>query len=187
MEKPIFKNRENQRYLIENKEYWHSRSVAINVTIFVKYNYKLYLLIGKRGEGTPDFQGYWNIPCGYLDWDENGTEAAYREVWEECGLDLKKLIDSSIEFKHNMDEPWKVITDPISNKQNVSLRYGTFLATNELPILTYENSEDGEVSELEWMQINSLSDLDKKEWAFNHKELITEYYNKLNIKTLKNG
>lgn len=178
---PTFKNRENKKYDIEGKEVWVSRSVAINVAVVVKHmkENQLYLLIGKRGKGTPDFQGYWNVPCGYMDWDEDGTEACYREVWEECGLHLEKFVSdenkfSALNHKH-LNNPWKVVTKPTSNRQNISLRYGAFVHALSLPNLTNKYCEKDEVEELEWMPLNDLSDLDSKKWAFNHKQLITDY------------
>lgn len=71
----------------DNKEYWISRSVAVIAYIFYHniINNKLFVLADKRGQGTPDFQGYWNCPCGYLDFDETLSEAASREVFEETG------------------------------------------------------------------------------------------------------
>lgn len=180
-----FKNTPNKSYQIDGKEIWVSRSVAINVIIMIKHNDDNYILIGKRGRGTPDYVGKWNIPSGYLDWDENGKEACYREVWEECGLDLKKLIDDNYHpFNINdMDNPWYVQTDPSSDKQNVSLRYGYIFQRDfeELPKLTSVHSEENEVEDLEWFKINSLDDLNKKEWAFNHKELIKQYLNKIDF------
>lgn len=74
-----------------------------------------------------------------------------------------------------MFSPWDVNTEPTTNKQNVSLRYGVILKVDELPKLTSENSELDEVVELEWMKINSYNDIEKKNWAFNHDEIVIKY------------
>lgn len=169
--------------MVGDREIWVSRSVAVNVAIIVRCKHKIYVLTGKRGDHTPDFQGYWNVPCGYLDWDENGTEACYREVREETGLHLEKFIydnPSPVNMLH-MVNPWKVITEPTSNRQNVSLRYGAFIVADELPELTTKYADEGEVAEVEWFELNDLSDLTKKEWAFNHDQLLTEYIKNLGL------
>ena len=98
-----FKNRHNTCIKQDGKEYWISRSVAVIGTIFMKNtkDNELYVLLSKRGEGTPDCKGYWNLACGYMDFDENGTDAVRREVWEETGLDLDEIVDKyQIAFGH---------------------------------------------------------------------------------------
>lgn len=118
-----------------------------------------------------------------MDWDEDGTEGCYREVWEECGLHLEKFVFDN-HAPNNMlhlANPWGVVTKPSSNRQNISLRYGAFIHTDKLPELTNEYCEEGEVEELEWMILNDISDLDTKEWAFNHEQLIKDYVNKLGL------
>ena len=83
-----FKNKENEVLVIDGKEIWLSRAVAVVATVAVFFENEMYILLNKRGTGTPDFQGYWNLPCGYLDYNETTGEAPLREVWEECGVDI---------------------------------------------------------------------------------------------------
>ena len=54
----------------DGKEYWISRSIAVACFVYKIVNDEIYVLANKRGSGTPDFQGYWYCPCGYLDYDE---------------------------------------------------------------------------------------------------------------------
>lgn len=67
---------------------WSGRYCAVSCVVLAKENNKWYVLINKRGKGTPDDQGKWNMPCGYLDGGESATEACSREVAEECGVNI---------------------------------------------------------------------------------------------------
>lgn len=184
-----------------NKKYWISRSIAILALVIVEDDpiieesimstcssdengvhtqkvsrvtgyRKKYVLVNKRGEGTPNFQGYWNIPVGYLDYDETLTEACTREVMEEQGVFIPS----------NRWSPYLPIDDKIvegDTKQNVTIRFRTVLTMDE-----YERAfnagrfkqtnyigEDNEVKERELMLLTQ-ENVDSKQWAFNHKELL---------------
>lgn len=148
--------------VVDGKTYWISRSVAVVGFVFARVNKQLCILANKRGEGTPDFQGKWNVPCGYLDYDETGEEGCVREIFEETGV---KLNPTDMKFI-------QVNTDPVnSNRQNVSLRYRTYLSEEFAKIITFtnKNSESNEVDDIKWIPIR---DIDNYEWAFNHNELI---------------
>lgn len=167
-----FKNRHNPVHKIDGKEVWESRSVAVNCVVLSKIENDLYVLIGKRGKGMPDAVGKWNVPGGYLDWDESGTEAAYREIWEEAGLYIP---DQNI-IINNLLNPWYVNTYPGENKQNIALRYGCVISPigGILPKLSDENSEPDEIEELKWVNVNDIDDYD---FAFNHDTVIKQYLN----------
>ena len=93
---------------------WFSRSVAVAVFIFVKTkDGKVKVLASERGEEAADFQGMWNVPCGYVDFDETTKEAAARELFEECGI---KIDPSSLQLI-------KVQDSPKENHKNITLRY----------------------------------------------------------------
>lgn len=148
--------------VVDGKTYWISRSVAVVGFVFARVNKQLCILANKRGEGTPDFQGKWNVPCGYLDYDETGEEGCVREIFEETGV---KLNPTDMKFI-------QVNTDPVnSNRQNVSLRYRTYLSEEFAKNITFtnKNSESNEVDDIRWIPIR---DIDNYEWAFNHNELI---------------
>ena len=75
--------------IIDGIEYWVARNMAVACFVFAPINGEGCVLANQRGTGTPDFQGLWNCPCGYLDYDETTKEAAKREVYEETGIQLK--------------------------------------------------------------------------------------------------
>ncbi len=160
----------NFPFIHHGKEYWYSRSVACVLLCFCKNKQGDWcVLANKRGEKTPDYQGYWNIPCGYLDFDESGEECVQRECYEETNVFIPL----------NKIQNYGVSTDINNNRQNVSIRYFSIIedTTCETYQLSDKNSEDGEVSDIKWIPINEI---DSYKWAFNHDSLI-KYFNKLSI------
>lgn len=156
-----------KNYQIEGKDgkmYWVHRSIAIIAVVFREdLDNHWSILANKRGKGTPDFQGLWNCPCGYLDFDETLKEACSREVEEECGLKIE-----SAEFE------LVGINDSVkANLQNVSIRYFTVLRDNlnntEISIGT--TGEPDEVEEVKWIPVD---DIDQYEWAFGHGDILKD-------------
>jgi len=115
-----FNNRENKSYIIndggEPKEVWESRSVAVNFLVLAieqtegPMESRVKVLCSKRGPNAADFQGLFNLVAGYMDWDESGSETGIREAWEECGLDVKKVMKEKSVLFSNMVQPWHVKT-----------------------------------------------------------------------------
>lgn len=172
-----FKNKPNQPHKLEDgRILWESRSVAVVACIVAKCEGELYVLANKRGTGTMDNGGKWNLPCGYLDWDETGTEAVIREVYEETGIDLDKYIGEYSLMCNHLKEPWFVNTSTKENRQNVALRYGCVIRVNELPEVTDGHSELNEVEEIQWIH---RDDIDNYEWAFNHDDVTKIYLDKV--------
>lgn len=170
-----FKNKPNILHeTIEGKKIWESRSVAVNAVILLMFNNELYVLASKRGPNAADSKGLMNLPSGYLDWDESGTEAMFREIWEECGLDINILLNNSFyTFTDYIEQPWHVNTIPSENRQNVSLRYGLYADVDNLFDLTTEHNEIvGEVEDSLWLNIK---DINKYKWAFNHDKVIEDF------------
>lgn len=151
------------------KEDWVSRSCAV-VGFIYKVDEKgdFYLLASKRGKGCPDFVGKWNVPCGYLDYDENAMQAVSREIHEEVGLNIP----------HYMWTLWFVNTSPASEKQTVSFRF-VVEYNEDYGNLTNEYCEPEEVEDIQWINFN---DFNKIEWAFNQKEVVRQF-----IFLIKNG
>lgn len=146
----------------DNKKYWISRSIAVASFIFFKEkDGSLFVLANKRGKGTPDFQGMWNCPCGYLDFDETLEQAASREVFEETGviIDPKKFI-----FHYINSDPKD------SNKQNVTVRFKVFLSKRPETMPRF-GGEQNEVDKILWIPVKTI---DKFKWAFNHDRIIKE-------------
>lgn len=161
-----------------NKKYWISRAVAVCAILVVYDNEEIpHILINKRGPGTPDYQGCWNIPCGYLDWDESTSEACTREILEECKVYINK---------ENWSQFGEIEDSPSNNNQNVTVRkiaiidfdsylYGLSTASK------MNETEGGEINEVDDIMLMPLSniEIESKKWAFNHKALLYEIKNKL--------
>lgn len=167
----------NWSYTIQEGEHkgvtlWSGRYCAVCAIVFCRANvdsgynkeWKWFILANKRGIGTPDFQGYWNLPCGFIERGESGEQAASRETLEETGV-----------FRYPIDFKFlSVETDPnISNNSNITLRYTSIFQRNNLPttktgIETFGGEKD-EVAEVKWI---SIDEIDNYKWAFHHKELI---------------
>jgi 8-oxo-dGTP pyrophosphatase MutT (NUDIX family) len=149
---------------------WFSRSVAVATAVILNDNGRWYVLAGQRGTGTPDYQGYWNLPCGYLDYNEDAQNAAAREVYEETGI---KLNPDDLKYFGNS-------TSPYENRQNVVFFYVAFItgSVNDFPF-SKENMEENEVDGIQWLPIE---DCGKLKWAFDHDELVKKILQKYSYK-----
>ena len=136
------------------------------------------IAIEKRGNHPGlDKKGMWCLPCGYLDFCESGKEAVKREVWEEIGLNLDEYENVMIGGP-SLEQPWFVKTEPDENRQNVTLRYGMFFISKELPTLIPNNdAEPDEVAEAVWAKYSDIL-LDKYDFAFEHKKVIQEFWHR---------
>lgn len=166
-----FNNRKNE--CIETKDgrvVWLSRSVAVAVCILVVVQDRPHILVNQRGTGVPDFQGYWNLPCGYLDYDETTEEAAIREVWEECGVNLVPVLEGSVaEF---FTRPWDINSEPTHEKQNVTVHHGLVAKLDSLPAVSAENNEPNETTDIRWLSLDQVHTLN---FAFNHQNRIRKF------------
>lgn len=180
--KPTFKNRPNELITTtDGRKLYHSRSVAVVLTL-VCYEISsdtINIAVEKRGDAPGlDKQGLWCLPCGYLDWDEDGADAVRREAWEEIGIDMREL-----EKKHingpTLDAPWFVKSKPDENRQNVTLRYGLIFASSKLPVLIPNNDCDhpNEVADAKWIRKSDVL-LNTYQFAFNHDKVILDFYGK---------
>jgi 8-oxo-dGTP pyrophosphatase MutT (NUDIX family) len=149
------------------------------IVVFNRLDRKYYVLMVKRGSGV-SYSGHWCIPCGFMDFGENGLEALSRELWEETNLNLSDLLNLEISAKF-IDNPYFVNTEPqIIDNQNVSLYYGLVLVVDSLPVVSNINCEPDEIDEVKWVEIkNELSTLDKI--AFNHRKRIEDFCKLNNI------
>lgn len=154
----------------DGKKYWVSRHMATRSELIVHDNEgKIYILINKRGEGTPDFQHCWNIPCGYLEYDVTCSENASKELLEETGVFVPDIM---WEFLGIEDDPQR------NNKQNVTVVYQLHIHDS-----VYEKykaigstmiTDGGEINEVEDIELMELTEenINSHEWAFNHKERV---------------
>ncbi len=174
-----FKNRHNE--CIETKDgrlIWLSRSVAVAVSVMVLVEKEPHILVNLRGTGVPDAQGLWNLPCGYLDYDETTAEAAIREVWEECGVNLLQLQEgATVEF---LSKPWDINSEPTNSKQNVTVHHGLLTELPQLPSVSNVNNEPNETADIRWLPLDEVQQL---AFAFNHQGRIRKYIEHLAVCT----
>ena len=162
--KPIFHNRINNVYEVEGKQIWESRSVAVVGILFALVNNELFVLAEKRSTTMADEPGKWCLPCGYLDWDENGWDALRREVYEETSF----LIDDHKKFLvfDNQQSPFFVNTSPTENRQNVAMSYAlVFDFPHDVFPKNIEEHVDNEITAVKWLP---YTDRHEYTWAFNH-------------------
>jgi 8-oxo-dGTP pyrophosphatase MutT (NUDIX family) len=172
-----FNNIQNISIKVDNNVYFVSRSVACVNVILVQNDNGIFVLINKRGVGSEEFPmdmpHRWNLPAGYLDWNETGLECAKREVWQECDVDMDELLARpDVLYTH---EPFKVLTSPVESvKQNVVLCYGfkIIMDGDQLPAVSNKNCEENEVEEISWC---SIYDFHKYELCYNHDKRIIDY------------
>lgn len=154
----------------EGKTYWISRNMAVACFVFTAIEGDWFVLANKRGENTPDFQGLWNVPCGYLDFNETTAQAAIREVYEETGVKI-----SNVNF-------WMFNDEVDENKQNVTFRYYSVMANPQFDKISKSTLERGgeadEVSQIAWI---AIKDIKKHQWAFNHDELTLKLFEQLHL------
>ena len=145
---------------------WFSRSVASALFVFCKNgDGKWCVLASERGEDAADYQGYWNCPCGYLDFGETTAECAKRECFEETGVDIDL---NDIYFARYEDSP-------TANRQNVTFHFYSMIQDKTTDEFTFskKNNEGNEVGKISWIP---LEDIDKYKWAFNHNERINKIF-----------
>lgn len=166
-----FRNRPNECITTtDGREIWVSRSVTVAVCVLLVCDERPYILVNQRGPGVPDCQGMWNLPCGYLDYDESTPEAAIREVWEECGVNARELLEvADCEF---FSHPWDISSTPHDARQNVTIHHGLHARVTRLPAVSNAHNEPGETSDIRWLP---LEEVDTLEFAFRHRERISLY------------
>ena len=169
-------SRENRMIKGENgEELWISRSVVvICVVARITDDNKIEILVEKRGP-LVSATGRWCFPCGYLDYDEDLTDAVIREVQEETGYTLERKDVNFIDIN----------SKPEGKKQNVGIRHIAFIDNDKKQISDFE-LDTNEVTELKWIEIGEsvgnifnidVNKLDCVKWAFNHKSLIIHIIN----------
>lgn len=159
----------------DNKKYWISRHMATRSEVLVHDGDDVFILIGKRGSGTPDYQGCWNIPCGYLEFDVTSKENATKELLEETGVYVPSYMWI---LQHIEDDPNR------SNLQNVTIVYQTHITMDTYNkykedgrFIAIDGGEENEVEEIELLKL-TMDNVNSREWAFNHKERIIDIINR---------
>lgn len=166
-----FRNRPNERVVLDDgREIWLARHIAVAVSLLAVHEGAPYVLVNQRGPGVPNFQGYWNLPCGYLDYDETTQEAGIREVWEECGVNLLPLFEGA--HLNFFDQPWDVHSLPGGTKQNVTIHHGLVVTVAALPEVSNRNNEPNETLAIRWLP---LAEAEGLAFAFDHKPRIAKF------------
>ena len=145
---------------------YDGRYCAVSGFIFAIVDGKYSVLANKRGEGTPDYQGCWNCPCGFLERNEDSKTGIAREIKEECNFDIDP---KRLKIVYVETEPERC------NNGNVTIRHRAFIGhQNQISITEVDNTtgEVNEVSDIRWI---SVDDINKYEWAFHHDETIAQY------------
>ncbi len=127
---------------------FNARTLAANALVLDETK----VLLVQRGE-EPD-KGWWDIPGGYIGWDETIEECASRELQEETGL----IVDSKdLEF-------FSIFSNPNNKAKNqvVDLYFVTRKFSGEIII-------DGqEIVAAKWFDLNELPDT----VAFDHMSVL---------------
>ena len=145
---------------------YSGRFTAVTLIALTEIDKQVCVLANKRGPGCPDYNGYWNMPCGYVEANETTKEAAAREAFEECCIDIDP---DDIVYYGLQDEP------AFCNKGNITIRYYTWVTTdkNKIPENPKLTGEKDEVDEIRWIP---LAEYRNYQWAFGHEKLIKEFY-----------
>lgn len=146
---------------VDDEVHWISRSIASAGFIFTDDD-GLRVLACKRGKLAPDYQMFWNCPCGYLDYDETIKQCCIREIAEETNLIVS---ENGLILEDINDNP----ND--SNKQNVTFKYWSFNHTYGFQTVYAKGFELEEVADVEWIKVSEIGDY---MWAFNHDKIIAK-------------
>ena len=138
------------------KVYYVSRSVAVSLCTYCRDKHGRWcVLANQRGPSTRG-AGLWNVPCGYLDYGESAEGAAKRETWEETGVKIPdgthiRLLGTN--------------TGRLSGSQNVSMAFTCVLdgTIDDYPP-SYDNCEEGEVSDIRWIPVMDANGREIKEY-----------------------
>lgn len=146
----------------EGKKLWYSRSLACNIMVFRKtINDEWEILACKRGQGCEFNKGLWNVPGGFIDFNEDAVSCALRELKEETGV----VIDPIEVFFNRLD------TEPHGKRQTmVASHYARFVEEDTYDWdFTTKYSEPDETEEIKWVP---LKDLHKYKWTRGQFEMI---------------
>lgn len=150
---------------------YDGRYCAVAGFIYAMVNGKYSVLANRRGSGTPDFQGYWNCPCGFLERNENSQQGIARETREEC---VENISPDKFKVVFVQTEPSEC------NNGNVTIHHTVFLGKKYQYVLgpNLDDWDDGrggeknEVQDIKWIPVDQV---DEYNWAFGHNKTILKY------------
>lgn len=156
------------------KKLWYSRSLACNLIVFVRMPDKsISVLCNKRGQGCEFNKGKWNLPGGFIDFNEDSKDCAIRETFEECGVKIDK---NRVIFS-------ELLTKPHGKRQTMTaVHYAIYDYNTEAKNWTFDtnNSENGEVEEvklIDYVDIVKTNSI-KNEFVNGQVEVIHNIFNK---------
>lgn len=149
---------------------WYSRSLACNIGVFRINNDEYEVLACKRGQGCEFNKGLWNIPGGFIDFNENAAQCAVRELFEETGV---KISEKQVFFNH-------LSTNPRGVRQTMNASHYAFFDKEETLnwVFTTEFSENEETEEIKWIP---MSELKNYKWTNNQISLINSMCEKIKV------
>lgn len=142
--------RKKLRPLKQSKNRYRIFSVAADVVVFNVQKKDLKVLLIQRR--YPPYKGRWALPGGFLEPDEDAITAARRELKEETGLRVQRLVEFGSFSNPQRDPRGRVVT--------ISF-YSLFNKRNGVP------SASDDASHLDWFAVSRLPPL-----AFDHREMI---------------
>lgn len=165
----------NWNYTIKEGEHagvtlWSGRYCAVAAFIFCNIpDTGWCVLANKRGKGTDKYQGYWNVPGGYLEASETAPECCSRETYEETGVKIEPE-----EFTL-----WDAFTNPKIDP-TVTLKYCVILDynTSNISVSNETSPEEDEVEMVSWISVDNI---DNKNWAFGHGNVIKKLAKELDL------
>jgi ADP-ribose pyrophosphatase YjhB (NUDIX family) len=152
------------------KQYWVARSSIVTLYVFCKnHNNEWCVLASQRGP-IMQFPGKWNVTCGFLDYGETLEDAAVRECYEECGINVKgtKIFNcgtDSSNLNGSVNHDFACILNGVIDQYPPSMEncegYGTDMQ---------------EVQNVRWIPISQLNSVDIR---YIHKRKAKELINSL--------
>lgn len=164
----------NESYVIpdgphKGETWWNGCLSGCSGITLGYFHQDFYILGNERGRGCSEESGKWNLPCGFIEPDENGQECISREIREECGIFIPPK-----EFRQLETE-----TEPSRrHKGHITVRYIALIDENtegidcsEFGNIGSTGGEKDEVSQRKWIK---LGEYQNYRWAFVHAEVIKE-------------
>ncbi len=149
---------------MEEKVY-RNRGVGVVTLVMTFIGGKAHILANQRGDKTSEQGLLWNLPSGYLDWNETAEMAAVREIREECGVEIAP--SELTELEHS--------TDPAENRQNIMFRYIAVVEAERL-----RNFKAMDADEVRDIRLIPLFDIEQYKWAWGQNRKIYRLISKYN-------
>ncbi|MET3589673.1 putative (di)nucleoside polyphosphate hydrolase [Bartonella silvatica] len=129
----------------------------------VVFNHEGKVWVGRRLVTSPhavtEMSHRWQLPQGGVDKNEKPLDAAYRELYEETGIQSVKFIKEARNWFH-YDFPQELIGSTLSNKYRGQVqKWFAFQFTGELSEIAINPPPDGNKAEFDqwkWVDLKTL-------------------------------